>query len=142
MHSTLQERIRCIHTQQRTRAHHSQHIFRDTPTRSIQLSCIAGEEEKDASQVTVAWAAATGAGAGDGGEPPAAPRRARNVYFESTPLHLFTGIVTERGVLTPQQAADIIRQRRDAYVRAFRLVGAVAAGDAAAAAAQTQAQTP
>lgn len=53
---------------------------------------------------------------------PADELRARNVYFESTPLHLFTGIVTERGILSPEDTGRIIRHRREAYQRAFRLI--------------------
>jgi len=71
-------------------------------------------EEKAPGELQAAWRA-LGVVADDDDLP------ARNVYFESTPLALFAGIVTERGVLSATEAAAILQAQRRAYVSAFRL---------------------
>jgi translation initiation factor eIF-2B subunit delta len=71
------------------------------------------EEEKATGEVAAAWRGALGIAGDD--------LPTRNVYFESTPLALFAGIVTERGVLSGPEAAAILQAQRKAYISAFRL---------------------
>jgi hypothetical protein len=44
-----------------------------------------------------------------------------NVYFESTPLELFSGIITEEGLLEPAVVAQIEEKHRREAVAAFGL---------------------
>lgn len=44
-----------------------------------------------------------------------------NVYFEPTPLELFSGVVTEEGLLEPAQVEPRIDRLRELYREAFLL---------------------
>lgn len=45
----------------------------------------------------------------------------RNTYFESTPLELFRGIITESGLLRQEDVVALERRRWDEAVEAFGL---------------------
>jgi translation initiation factor 2B subunit (eIF-2B alpha/beta/delta family) len=79
-----------------------------------------------------AAAAAAPAGMGDGSSTSAAAGAAadgggqgsisvRNVYFEAVPLHLVTGLVTDKGVLSQFEVSQFVKQRAAEYVQAFNL---------------------
>lgn len=44
-----------------------------------------------------------------------------NIYFEVVPLELISGVVTENGLLSPQQIDEEVEARRRRYLQAFQL---------------------
>ena len=68
-------------------------------------------EEKSADEVIWGWGGATVRN----------QVAVRNVYFEATPLHLITSVVTEKGVLDVEGIKKEIDRIEDMYITAFQL---------------------
>lgn len=70
-------------------------------------------EEKEADEITSSWP--------DGISSIANQIKIRNIYFEETPLELFTGIITESGKLTKKDVDAQVASWKAMYAKAFDL---------------------
>lgn len=79
---------------------------------AISKGCDDDFEEKDVDEVTASWSK----------DIDTSKIMVRNIYFESTPLDLFTGIICERGVIHVNEIKDIMRRLKKDYKNGFDLM--------------------